>query len=202
MEPSPRILRSVAPAAGRRLEGAVYDADQRVREMVAAAEARARRLVEEAEAERARLVAEARAEGLREAEARAAATLAAAAGARDRLLAAAEQELAALALAVARQVLGRELSAPGTVASLAAAALAEARDRREVVLRVSPADAPEVHAAGGGLGALLARAPLAVREDPSLGPGDVVVETEGGRIDARLEAQLDAVARALAEALP
>jgi flagellar biosynthesis/type III secretory pathway protein FliH len=202
MEPAPRILRGTAPAAGRRVEAVVYDADQRVREMVARAEERARAVAAEAEAARARIVAEAHAEGLRAGEARAAAALVAAAAARDRLLAGAERELAELAVAVARRVLGRELAAPGAVASLAAAALSEARSRREVVLRVSRADAGELRAAEGALGAVLERAPLAVREDPALAPGDVVVETEAGRIDARIEAQLGALARALAEALP
>ena len=180
----------------------VYDADLRVRDMVSRAEERARAVLAEAEAARERIAAEARAEGLREGEAKAAAALAAAASARDRLLADVEGEVVALALAVARRVLGRELAAPGAVAALASAALAEARSRREVVLRVSPSDAGALRAAEGALGAVLARAPLALREDPALAPGDVVVETEAGRIDARIEAQLGALARALAEALP
>ena len=170
--------------------------------MVARAEERARALLAEAEAARGRVIDEARAEGLREGEARAAAALAAAAAARDRLLADAEREVAELAVAVARRVLARELTVPGAVTALAAAALAEARARREIVLRVSPADAPELDAARGPLAAILARAPLAVRVDPSLAPGDVVVETEAGLVDARIEAQLGAIARALGEALP
>jgi flagellar biosynthesis/type III secretory pathway protein FliH len=48
----------------------------------------------------------------------------------------------------------------------------------------------------------VARAPgLSVEEDGSLAPGDVVVETEAGRIDARIETQLDALRAALEEAL-
>ena len=180
----------------------VYDADLRVREMVAAADERACRLVADAESARERIAGEARAEGLRDGEARAAATLAAAGAARDRLLAAAERELADLAIAVARKVLGRELAQPGAVRSIAAAALAQARGRREVVLRVSPADAPALRDAAAPLGAILERAALSVREDPALAPGDVVVETEAGHVDARVETQLAALARALAETPP
>jgi flagellar biosynthesis/type III secretory pathway protein FliH len=202
MEPAPRILRGTAPAPGRRVEAVVYDADRRVREMVARAEDRARAVVAESEAARERILAEARAEGHRDGRALAAGALATAAAARERLLAAAEGEVASLAVAVARRVLGRELAEPGAVVPIAAAALAEARARREVLLRVSPADAAELRAAEAPLAAILVRAPLAVREDPSLARGDVVVETEAGRIDARVETQLGALARALAEAVP
>ncbi len=49
---------------------------------------------------------------------------------------------------------------------------------------------------------MLAHAPLEIREDAAIERGGVVVETEAGRIDAGIEAQLDALARAFAEALP
>jgi type III secretion protein L len=197
-----RILKGVARLPGRRIEAAVWDADLRVREMVAEAEADARRIVAAAEEGRARLVAEATEAGRTEGLARAAAMLAEAALARDRILREAERDVVALALAVARKVLGRELAtAPETVADLAAAALGEARDRREVVLRVSPTDAPEIRARGARLAALT-RAPLEIREDPSLERGAAVVDTEAGRIDARVEAQLEAIARALEEIAP
>jgi flagellar biosynthesis/type III secretory pathway protein FliH len=198
-----RILKGAAPVPGRRVEAAVFDADRRVREMVASAREECRRLRAEAEAARGRLVAEATEEGRREGQARAAAALAIAALERDRLLRDAEGEIVALALAVARKILGRELaSAPSAVVHLAAAALAEARERRQVMLRVSPKDAAEIRAAAGGLAAALSRAPLEIREDPALGAGDAVVDTEAGRVDARIEAQLAAIARAIEEAAP
>ncbi len=197
-----RILKGVAPLAGRRIEAAVWDADRRVREALAEAEAEARRIVAEAEAERGRVVADATEAGRWEGQARAAAVLARAGLERDRILAEAEREVVAVALAVARKVLGRELRAGGeAVVDLAATALAEARTRREVVLRVSPADATSIRASEGRLAALLAQAPLQVREDASLAPGDAVVDTEAGRIDARVETQLAALARAIEEAL-
>ena len=202
MEPASRILRGAAPLPARRIEAAVFDADRRVREMVSRAEERARQIVGEAEEARERVLADARAAGVRDAEARAAATLALAAAARDRILADAETEVVDLAVAVARRVLARELAVPDAVVALARAALAEARARRQVVLRVSAADAPGIRAAESPLAAILGRAALEVREDPSLARGDVVVETEAGRIDARVEAQLEIVVRAMAEARP
>ncbi len=197
-----RILKGAAPLPGRRIEAAVWDADRRVREMIAAAEADARRIVSDAEAARGRVLAEATEAGRWEGQARAAAVLARAALGRDRILEQAEREVIALALAVARKALGRELRAGGdAVVDLAATALAEARARREVVLRVSPADAASIRAAEGKLAAALSRAPLEVREDPSVEPGGAVVDTEAGRIDARVETQIEAIARAIEEAL-
>lgn len=197
------ILKAAA-AVGRRIDGAVFDAAAQARGLLAAAEADAARIRASAEGERERLRADALAEGRAEGLGRAAAALACAAAERDRRLAALAPEVAALAVDVARRVLGRELAQdPAAVVDLAARALAQARERREVVLRVSPEDAALVRGAEGRLAALLARAPgLVVREDASLERGGVVVETEAGRIDARVEAQLAAMERALAEATP
>jgi type III secretion protein L len=196
-----KIVKGV-PESGARVAAAAYDAHARARELVAAAEDDARRIRLEAEAEGARVRAEAAEEGRREGLARAAAALAEAAAARDRRLALAEREVAAAAVDVARTIIGRELAQdPGTVADLAARALWAARERRAVTLRVNPADAEAIRDAAGRLAAVLARAPgLAVREDPGLARGDAVVETEAGHVDARVETQLAALARALDEA--
>jgi len=196
-----KIVKGAPPPGGSRIEAAAYDAQERARAVVAAAEDEARRLRAQAEAEIARARANAAEEGRREGLSQAAAALARAAAARDRRLALAEREVAAVAIDVARTLIGRELDQdPGTVADLAARALSAARDRREVTLRVNPADAEAIRAAAGRLAAMLARAPgLEVREDPGLARGDAVVETEAGRVDARVETQLAALARALDE---
>ncbi len=200
MCPSEKILKGAAPLPARRIPAAVHDADQRVRRMVAAAEEEAARIRAQADADRARVLAEAAEEGHREGLARAAAALAAAAQERNRRLSTADREVVALALDVARRVLGRELAERASaVADLAARALAEARERREVTLRVNPGDAAAVAEAGGRLTAILLRAPLEVREDPSVPRGGAIVETDAGRIDARVETQLAHLARALEE---
>jgi flagellar biosynthesis/type III secretory pathway protein FliH len=197
-----RILKGAAPLPARRIDAEVYEADRRVREMVAAAEAEAQRILGEARAASARVHADAAAAGYAEGRASAAGVLARAAAERERLLQEAEREVVAIALAVARKLLLRELAAsPEAVVELARAALAEARERRQVVLRVSPADAAAIRAAEGGLAAALVRATLDVREDLAVEPGGAVVETEAGRVDARIESQLAVVARAVEEAL-
>ena len=193
-------MKGAPEGAGRRIEAEVHDASTRAREIVALAEERAREIRSAAEAERAGVRAAALEEGRQAGFAAAAAALSAAAGARDRLLAGVEAEVVSLALDVARKVLGRELAQrPAAVADLAARGLAAVRDRPAVSLRVHPADLPALHDAQGTLAAILARAPgLGLREDATLVPGSVVVETDAGRIDASVEAQLEALARALA----
>lgn len=202
MPPEPRILKDAAPFRERRIAAAVFDADRQVREMVARAEDEARRIVAEAEAARARLHSDAAEAGWREGKARAAAALVRAAAERDRLLRDAAHEVADLALAVARKVLGRELERPGVVVELAGRALSEARGRRQIVLRVHPEDASEVRAASSRLAVAVAGGPLELREDPAVPRGGAIVDTEDGRIDAGIEGQLDVLARALEEALP
>ncbi len=196
-----RILKNGAPLRARRIPAVVHEADLRVREMVAEAGAQAERIRAQAEAGREHALALAAEEGHRRGLARAASILAAAAGERDRLLAATEREVVLLALAVSRKALGRELSDPSraAVVDLAAHAILAARHRRQVTLRVSASDMAAARAHEGRLGALLAGGSLSLREDPSLEPGDVVVETESGSIDARVETQLAAIARELEE---
>lgn len=188
--------------APRRIPAEVMDARSRAEALLAAARAEADAIRAAAEAAREEVRAAAEADGLRIARARAAAELAGFAAERDRRLAALAPEVARLGLEVARRLLGRELSADAdAVTALAARALREARDRAVVTLRIAPADAPRIDAARGALAALLRRAPgLEVREDAALAPGDVVVETEGGRIDARIEAQLEVLERVIGEA--
>jgi flagellar biosynthesis/type III secretory pathway protein FliH len=88
------------------------------------------------------------------------------------------------------------------VVYLAARALARARDRREVTLRVHPDDARAARGGEAKLAAILARAPLAVREDAAVPRGGAIVETEAGVVDAGVEAQLAELRRALEEELP
>lgn len=194
------ILRSAGRAQVliRRVE---LEARRRAGALLADAEEAAARLRGEAAGAREAALREAVRAGREEGLAAAAAALAGAALCREQRLEALEEEVAAAALEVARAVLGAELTAtPERVLELARRALQPVRDRREVVLRVHPADAPLLRAAQGRLAALLSRAPgLALREDWEVARGGVVVETEAGLVDARVESQLALLERALAE---
>jgi flagellar biosynthesis/type III secretory pathway protein FliH len=167
---------------------------------LAEAEEQAGAIVARAEADREAIRAKAEEAGRRQARAEAGAILAGAARARDRLLAASEREVVAVAIDVARKVIARELSTdPAAVGGMAASALGAARVRRQVTLRVHPDDAAATRAWGGSGPAGVPG--VGIEEDGRLAPGDVVVETEAGRIDARVETQLEALREALVEAL-
>jgi flagellar biosynthesis/type III secretory pathway protein FliH len=198
-----RIVKGAAPSGGR-IAAEALEAAERARAVVARAEADARAIRAAADAARDEVRAEAAREGRREALAGAAAALVEAAAARDGLLASAEREVAALGVEVARRLLRGALAVdPGAAVALAAGVVEAARAHRQVAVRVHPADAASLRAGAEQLRPLAARArALEIREDPALTPGDVVVETEAGRIDGRLETRLGLLARALEDGTP
>jgi flagellar biosynthesis/type III secretory pathway protein FliH len=111
-----------------------------------------------------------------------------------------EATLATLACDVARTVLAREAATSyDVVRDVARQALARLRRARALVLRVHPAEVAAVEAAAmtwlpkGALAEV-----LRVVADETVERGGVVVESEHGRIDARLQRQLDEIARILA----
>ncbi len=111
-------------------------------------------------------------------------------------------QLRDLALAIARKVIGRELEFhPDAVVDIIRQALSEkARQRRELVLRVNPADLAVVRERKAELLEVLSRAKeIAVREDPDVGRFGVVIETDAGTIDAQLETQIEVFERVLKE---
>lgn len=176
---------------------------------------RARRLareVLEARAEADRILAEARASASSAMEA---ATQQAAAEARDREVARlaagflalrdadarrAERELdrvIELAVLLAERLIGEAIRVePARVVELAASAIAEARGARRVRIDACPED---IDALREALGAMEQSADI--QPDPTLGRGSLVVHTDLGRVDARLEPQLSRLASALREAL-
>lgn len=107
--------------------------------------------------------------------------------ARRAALGEAEGSVAALALAVARRLVGEELDAhPERVRATVKDAIDRVRRAGRVRVRVSPADAADAE----GLGA-------EVVEDASIERGGCVVESDLGEVDARIEVRLEALALAL-----
>ena len=189
---SPGVVDRLEREARDRAQALLWDAEQAAARIRGAAEAECEEALRTA-------VRAGREEGL----AGAATALLAAAEVRQRRLEGLEREIATVALEVARKLVGRALSErPELVAELARRALEPVRARREVLLRVSPADAPLLRAEQPRLAALLDRAPgVALREDEGIEPGGVVVETEAGRVDARVETQLSVLERVLGEGM-
>lgn len=196
-------MRRVAGAGGMRLvPREALGALERARAVRAEAEAEAERIVAEARAAAEAMRRDAVAEGLAQGRAEASAWVVAAQARWHASLTTQQPAVAALACEVAAAVLGRE-SALGTdvLRDVTTQTLARVRNARRVVLRVHPSEAARAKAeCVGWLPAGMVPAVLDVEADAAVGVGGVVVETELGRLDARLETQLAAIARALREA--
>lgn len=199
------MLAPVSPAGRRpsRLAGEVFDAAQRAQIILSEAEAEARRIRAQSELEleqaRAAGIEAGRQEGL----AQVAQLIAHTAVERDRMMAAAERELVLLALSIARKILDHEVAHHTPVVEMTRRALEQVRHAPVVLLRVHPEEIELVRSGERGLAAVLSNAPgITVRADSSVARGGVVVETEGGSIDARLETQLAVLGKALEEATP
>jgi flagellar biosynthesis/type III secretory pathway protein FliH len=183
------------PAAARRIPAEVFDARRAARALLEEAARDAERIRRDAEAGAQRQRLEAARAGREEGLAAAAARIALASDELERLLAASAPEVLEIAVALAERILGRAV-APGDDALRAARlALAEVAWARRATLRASPADAAAWRSAGASPGLGLAR--LRVVEDPSLAPGEVVVQADGASVDARFPCQLAELRRAV-----
>ena len=118
-------------------------------------------------------------------------------GLRQRYRHEAEEDVVALAIAIARRILHRELTvAPEALLGLVKAAL-EKMDLREVHrVRVSRADAPQVAQQLEKMG--LPR-PIEVIADPSLSRGAAILDSTRGALDASVETQLAEIERGFAD---
>lgn len=168
-------------------------------EILADARRRAEAILEAARAEARELETSTRARVEDEARSEAAALLASAGAERRRMLGEVQGDVVVLATEIARKILRRELRLdPELVAELCAGALRQVALARAVTLRVNPGDLAAVSARSQALAAVLDDgASLKFVGDESVGRGGCVVESDMGRIDARLETQLAAIERAL-----
>jgi flagellar assembly protein FliH len=171
-----------------------------------------KRRISELQAEAASREARARQEGISEAQAateqRLAAPLEQAAarwanqvaeltGLRKKLRREAEEDLVRLAVAIARRILRRELTAdPGAILGIVKAAL-DRVDAREVFrIRVHPDDAPLIRSS---LQARNLPDKAEVVAESGLERGGVIVETSRGNLDAAIESQLKEIERGLTD---
>lgn len=193
-------MRSVRDPASIRVQPiAVRAAHEEARAIVEQARSEARAIIEEAQAHAQRSVAEAVERASIAAREQVVAQLAASLVRAERALAVTERDVIALALEVARTVLGREAeSSPSFIEAVARRSLQRVRRARAVVLRVHRDD---LSLARERVREWLAPGAepsvLDVLEDDSVERGGVVVECDLGRIDGRIESQLAAIGRAL-----
>jgi flagellar biosynthesis/type III secretory pathway protein FliH len=114
----------------------------------------------------------------------------------------AEAKAAAVVLArkMAEKIVGHAVAVDAAVMrDIAAQALAAVKpSSTSLSLRVHPDDLAALAAARPGwLAEIGVQAEVTLVGDPEVGRGGCIVETPAGRIDARLETQLDALERAL-----
>lgn len=183
-----RVIRGDARLQKRAVVDAEAQAATLLHEAARDAAAQVAAAVAEAEA----LREQARARGHDAGLAMAGARLIEAGHAHEAALAEAQAQVAKLGAAIARQLLHAELElAPERIRGIVAAVLEKNRRAARVSVRVAVEARNELLDLGAG---------IEVITDPSLGPGDCVVESDLGRFDARIEVRLDALDKALREA--
>ncbi len=106
-----------------------------------------------------------------------------------------------IARRMAERIVGRALELhPSLIGDIAVQALAASRARTgAVTLRVHPLDLIALEQQRARLLARLPSVDLTLLADENIGQGGCVIETSSGRLDARLERQLDAIEKALGE---
>ena len=110
-----------------------------------------------------------------------------------------EGEMVALSLDIARQVIKTEVTQnPAAVQAVLANALRRITDKDNVRVRVSVADAPRVKEAREDLMEIVDGLRfIEIVEDRRISDGGCIIETNAGTIDAKIETQIEEVARAL-----
>jgi flagellar assembly protein FliH len=118
-------------------------------------------------------------------------------GMRQRFRHEAEEDVVALALAIARRILHRELTmAPDALLGLVKAALEKIEAREVHRVRIRPEDAPMVKQFLEKLGL---PQKVEVISDPGLERGAAILDSSHGALDASVETQLAEIERGLAD---
>ncbi len=197
----PRAGELPTPRRAVVLPAAIVEAREEAARLVHAAEERARAILREAEAKAAR-EAEETARAAREAEIARLAAAHVALRAREESRAAREiDRTVAMAVMLAERIVGEALAVDGArIATLATEALRETRGARRMRIEASPADLAMLRHVLAEVGSEVAEVVEVVAND-ELTRGSVVVETELGRVDARLRPQLERLAIALRDVL-
>jgi flagellar assembly protein FliH len=118
---------------------------------------------------------------------------------RSRVRREAEADLVSLAIAIARRIIRRELSVdPEAIQGIVKAAIEKLQNRDISRVRVHPLHVSlvkkQLELAGAGTG-------VELQPDGSLQPGDLVVETRRGDLDASIDTQLREIERGFADRL-
>lgn len=176
----------------RVMKGAVIKDVQAVQGYLQQACVEARRIAEEGAREVEKAYQEAREAGRREAFEEVLGELGRARSEYDKLMRASETDMVELALHIARQIIGYLIEVEPTVMrDIVAKSLVQVRGKSQIVVLVHPEDLKVIEKMHGELAQQVEGAALYFGEDPRIERGGCVIETESGRLDARLDVQLD-----------
>jgi flagellar biosynthesis/type III secretory pathway protein FliH len=190
----------VIKGLGHRVPGVLLDAEAQAAALLATARADADRLRVDAQTAFEQTRQRGYADGRDAAATEVLSIVLAARAEQQQALTAASPMAVSLAARMAAKIVGHAVeTAPALMAEIAGQALSAGRARAgRVKLRVHPADRAALVAASPTLAARLsAGAALELVDDPTVGRYGCIVETNAGRLDARLETQLALLEKAL-----
>jgi flagellar biosynthesis/type III secretory pathway protein FliH len=172
----------------------VIDVELQLDEILRSAEA----LRDQAEQDAQRLREEARAEGIKQGLEAVTRQIASARAEYARLQEAAREDMLALAFGVARRIVGRAFELdPRVIHEIVSCQLQHVRGRRQVTILVHPDNLPRIEAERASYAQQLEGAAIYFGPDPTIDRTGCVIETETGRIDARLDVQLEILRAAI-----
>jgi len=117
---------------------------------------------------------------------------------RHKIISSAEPEIVRLAMGIAERVLHQQIALDrGVVVEMAKAAIARLVDRESITVRVNPADLEGMRGHRDDVLALGDVKSMRIIEDQRVDRGGVVVETEAGTIDAKIQTQISEAKRVL-----
>jgi len=174
-------------------------AHEGAKQIIAKATQQAEEIISAARAQEQRIFEQAKAAGREEGRVEVSTELARAKQQAAMILKAAEQDIIALSLEIARKIIGRDLERdPQVVMEICANAIEGVRNARQLVLRVNPQDGAYLRQNRKAIMDLVARSvDIAFKDDPSVEPGGCVIQTEHGTIDAQLDTQFKMLAQVL-----
>ncbi|MBA2663117.1 MAG: hypothetical protein H0U74_12545 [Bradymonadaceae bacterium] len=192
-----------APGNVRIVKREVIDHVQAVQQRLAHACAEAAQIVEQANAEAEGVLEAAREEGRRQGRLELLVELGRARSEYDKLMSKAEADMIELAFRIARQVIGHNVATePAVLGGIVARSLEFVRGKRQIVILVNPDDLSALEASRHELATMIEGAALYFSADANIERGGCIIETESGRLDARLDVQLDILRKALTRGGP
>lgn len=194
-----RVERLFEPASATRVVSArVVDAIEEADLELERASREADRMLEEARREADRLREEARSEGHEEGLAEVVELMAQARKEYSALIEGAEDDMLELAARLAERIVGEALELdPSRMQRIAADVLRHARGKQQITVSVAPSDREALEPATGELSRVVDGVAVHLEADPALDRGSCVIQTETGRIDGRIETQLETLLRAI-----